>query len=69
MSKTSSVAKQRYNSKTYDHINISVRKEIAAEFRKYVAINGDTIAGILRDAILTYIHNSANTDRNAVPKE
>jgi hypothetical protein len=69
MSKTSSVAKQRYNSKTYDHINISVRKEIAAEFRRCVAMNGDTIAGILRDAILIYIQNSASTDANAAPKE
>ena len=52
---TSSAVKQKYNQKTYYQLKVSVKKELAAEFRAELARRGDTMSGVVHRAILTYL--------------
>jgi hypothetical protein len=61
--KTSSEVKYRYNKKTYDNIRFAVRKELGAAFREKIAKRKETIAGVLRAAVIAYIEKK-DEDKN-----
>jgi hypothetical protein len=52
---TSTAVKRRYNTKVYDEVRAQLPKELVAEFRARLAMRGDTVAGVFRDAIKAYL--------------
>lgn len=53
--KTSSVVKDRYNSKVYDVISVRVPKELAASFKEKCKQTGDSQAQIIKKAMEAYL--------------
>jgi hypothetical protein len=52
---TSSAVKRRYNTKVYDEVRAQLPKALVSEFRERLAARGDTVAGVLREAITAYL--------------
>ena len=58
MGKTSSEAKHRYNSKTYDNLGLQVKKEIAKVYKEKCKAKGIPYSQPLHDAIDEFIKNN-----------
>lgn len=57
MSKTSTEAKRRYNEKTYEVVRLSLKKEIAFQFKEKCAEVGKTRSEVLRKAVEDFLLN------------
>lgn len=55
-SRTSVAAVNRYNAKTYDVVSVRIPKDLAAAFRAKCAEQGDSQAGIIKQAIEAYLN-------------
>lgn len=53
--RTSTDVKRRYNEKVYDHISLSVPKEMAAAFKAKCAAEGIPQAQVLKRAIEAFL--------------
>lgn len=60
-SRTSTEAKTRYNSKTYDVISVRVPKEMAAAFKRKCCETGTPQAQIIKNAIADFLNTKENT--------
>lgn len=54
-SKTSSEVKNRWNAKTYDRISVSVRKDVAEEYRAKCEYLGIPLSKVLHKAIEAFL--------------
>lgn len=55
--KTSSAVKNRYNKKTYKSINVSLKKELVAEWENVIKKDNLSKAEFIRRAINQYLEN------------
>jgi predicted DNA-binding protein len=65
-SKTSTEAKTRYNSKTYDVISVRVPKEMAAAFKQKCLETGAPQAQIVKNAITDFLNTKENTHDHSI---
>lgn len=63
-SKTSTEAKARYNSKTYDVISVRVPKEMAAAFKQKCYETGTPQAQIIKNAIADFLNTEEKTNED-----
>ena len=63
-SKTSTEAKTRYNSKTYDVISVRVPKEMAAAFKQKCLETGAPQAQIVKNAITAFLNTEGKTNED-----
>ena len=62
MSKTSSASKYKYNSKTYDRLNITVPKGKKENLQTYATSQGESLNGFVNRAIDETIARDNNKD-------
>ena len=55
MGRTSSAVKQRYNAKTYTHVNVQLRKELVEQWEAKLAEEGLSKAEFIRRAMQQYL--------------
>ena len=55
MGKASTEAKKRYNSKTYDRISVSFRKDVATEYKALCDEIGISYSQVMHDAVMDFI--------------
>ena len=53
--RTSVAAVNRYNAKTYDVLSVRIPKDLAAAFKEKCTQNGDSQAGVVKQAIEAYL--------------
>lgn len=63
-SKTSTEAKTRYNSKTYDVISVRVPKEMAAAFKQKCLETSVPQAQIVKNAITAFLNTEGKTNED-----
>ncbi len=56
---TSTAVKRRYNDKTYSRIVVDLPKDLVAEFKEAVKLNGDSIAAIVRVTVEEYLEKNS----------